>query len=172
MKKVNLLLLATTLVGVGSIGSFSTHSSADSISKVRNTQNDTFKDTSLSVSYPDGTWGDVSTSSFPVKAQYDFQNHKISVKVSSPANGFNASMPTFQYNLIYKITGNDTGKVYLQGQDTVFAFENMNFLNLKFTDSDNHDKSYTVEATSIEILEGIHPSVLPYTKEGCALVVK
>lgn len=172
MKKTNLLLLTTALVGLGSVGISSIHSSADSISKVRTTQTDTFKETSLSVSYPDGTWGDVSPSSLPVTAQYDTQNHQTSLKVSSPATGFNASMPTFQYNLIYKVTGNDTGKIYLEGQGPVLAFENMNFLNLEFTDSDNQDKSYTVEATSMEVLEGINPPVFPYTKDGHALIVK
>lgn len=48
----------------------------------------------------------------------------------------------------------------------------MNFLNLEITKSDRQDTSYTVEATSMEVLEGIHPRVFPYTKDGHALIIK
>lgn len=172
MKKSNLLLLTTALVGLGSIGISSIHSSADSVSKVVTKGSQIFNETPLSISYPDGTWGDVSPNSQPVTGQYDSQNHKLNLKISSPATRFNGNPPTFMYNLIYKVTGNETGKVYLSGQDSVLLFPGMDSLNLEFTDSGNQDQSYKVDATSIEVLEGIHPPVFPYTKDGHALVTK
>jgi len=129
-------------------------------------------ETSLSVSYFDGKWGDVFPSSQPVTAKYDSQNHKINVKISSPATRFNANNPTGMYSLIYKITGNETGNVYLSGQDSVMIFPGMNSLNLEFTDSGNQDKSYKIDATAIEVLEGIRPPGTPYIKDGHALVTK
>lgn len=172
MKKANLLLLTTVLVCFTSIGVSSNHSSADSVSKVVTTESRILNETPLSISYPDGTWGDVSPSSQPVTGQYDSQSHKVSLKLYSPAQGFNASMPTFMYNLIYKVTGNETGKVYLSGQDSVMAFPGMDSLNLEFTDSGNQDKSYKIDVTAMEVLEGINPPVFPYTKDGHALVTK
>ena len=172
MKTANLLLLATVIVGLGSNRVASIHASADSVSKGLTTESRMLSATSLSVSYPDGTWGDVSPSIRPVTGQYDSQNHKVNLKISSTTTRFNGNPPTFMYTLIYKIIGNDTGKIYLDGQGEVMSFPGMNSLDLEFTDSGNQDKSYKVDVTSIEVLEGINPPVFPYMKDGHALVTK
>lgn len=172
MKKSNLLLLTTALVGFASMGVSSIDSFASSVSKVVTTESRILNETPLSISYPDGNWGDVLPSSQPVTGQYDSQNHKVSLKLYSPATRFNATMPTFMYTLIYKITGNETGKVYLSGQDPVTIFQGFDFLNLEFTDSGNQDKSYKIDVTAMEVLEGINPPVFPYKKDGHALVTR
>ena len=172
MKKVNLLLLATAIVGLGSNGVSSMYASADSVSKDVTNESHMLSATSLSVSYPDGKWGDFSTSRQPVTGQYDHQNHKVNLKVSATSTHFNAEFPTFTYNLIYKITGNETGKIYLDGQDVVMSFQGRNSVDLEFTDSGNQDKSYKVDVTCVEMLEGIYPPVLPYIKDGHAIVTK
>lgn len=172
MKKANLLLLTIALASLGSIGISSIHSSADSVSKVITTEPQMLNETSLLISYPNEKWGDVSPSSHPVTGQYNSQNSKVNLKIYSPATGFNAITPTFMYNLIYKITGNESGKVYLNGQNSVLIFPGMDFLNLEFKDSENKDKTYKVEVAANEVLEGFRPPVSPYTRDGYALVVK
>lgn len=134
-------------------------------------KNDTWN---LTTTFPTGKWGAVSGNEKNVNAAYDSTTQLFTINFKAPGRRFNSPAPTYFYEVFYKVTGNDSGKVYNEGSTSMFipAKETK---TITFLDTNADDSSYKLDVTAYEFVETgpiYPPEFTPYTVDAQALITK
>ncbi|MBO0439268.1 hypothetical protein [Candidatus Enterococcus ikei] len=134
-------------------------------------QNDTWN---LTTTFPDGKWGAVSETEKNVNAEYDPATQLFKINFKAPGRQFNSPTPSFFYEVFYKVTGSDSGKVYKEGSTSIFTPVNK-FESVTFSDINADDSSYKFDVTAYESVETgpiYPPDFTPYRVDAHARIVK